>query len=110
MKLHVRSKSVFVLFLGLISLNFLLFGIFPQDTLANQSEKDNIQKWTIHFRPGISWGTDNRTLYILDFLVPLYQDEKNILFVNTKYTPNDLNGWEVNLGLGSVLDMTYAHG
>jgi hypothetical protein len=36
----------------------------------------------------------------MDFLVPLYQGDKNILFANPKYTPNDQEGWEVNLGLG----------
>ena len=33
-------------------------------------------------------------------LVPLYQDEKNILFSNIKYTPNDHDGWELNAGMG----------
>ncbi|MBN1574338.1 MAG: inverse autotransporter beta domain-containing protein [Deltaproteobacteria bacterium] len=74
--------------------------MFSSNTVADTKNNEDDQKWTIHFSPGIRWGTDNRTLYILDFLVPLYQDERNILFVNAKYTPNDLNGWETNLGLG----------
>ncbi|MBN1574159.1 MAG: inverse autotransporter beta domain-containing protein, partial [Deltaproteobacteria bacterium] len=52
------------------------------------------------FRPGVRFGTESRVLYIMDFLIPLYQDEKNIVFSNIKYTPNDHEGWEVNLGAG----------
>ncbi len=36
----------------------------------------------------------------MDFLVPLYQDEKNILFFNPKFTPDNLDGFEANFGLG----------
>jgi hypothetical protein len=56
--------------------------------------------WTIYFHPGVRFGTDNRTLYIMDFLVPLYQGDKNILFFNPRFTPNDQDGWETNLGFG----------
>ena len=34
----------------------------------------------------------------MDFLVPLYQDEKNI--INPKFTPDNLDGFEANFGLG----------
>jgi len=56
--------------------------------------------YSIYFRPGVRFGTDSRTLYIMDLLVPLYRDEKNILFGNIKYTPNDRSGWEINAGMG----------
>ncbi len=96
----MKYHRIFKQFLILISITVLIIGAFLPNSVADTENNEDDQKWTIHFKPGIRWGTDNRTLYILDFLVPLYQDEKNILFVNTKYTPNDLNGWEVNLGLG----------
>ncbi|MBN2224032.1 MAG: inverse autotransporter beta domain-containing protein [Deltaproteobacteria bacterium] len=61
---------------------------------------DDSDAWTIYFRPGTRFGTDDRTLFILDFLVPIYQGEKNILFFNPRLTPDDHDGLEVNLGLG----------
>jgi hypothetical protein len=71
----------------------------PNVFAENEIRKDD-KEWTIYFHPGVRFGTDNRTLYIMDFLVPLSQGDKNILFANPKYTPNDVDGWEVNLGLG----------
>jgi hypothetical protein len=65
---------------------------------ANAAQED--RPWTIYFHPGVRFGSDNRTLYIMDFLVPLYQGDKNILFFNPRFTPNDIKGWEVNLGFG----------
>jgi hypothetical protein len=64
------------------------------------SAVDGPSDFTIYFRPAVRFGTDNRTLYIMDFLVPFYQGEKNIVFFNPKFTPNDLDGWETNLGVG----------
>jgi hypothetical protein len=61
---------------------------------------DSPENWTVYFRPAVRFGTDDRTLYIMDFLVPLYQGEKDILFFNPKFTPNDADGWETNLGIG----------
>jgi hypothetical protein len=78
---------------------FLIF-LFSFPAFAASNDKDDNRPWTIHFNPGVRFGTDNRMLYILDFLLPLYQDNKNILFANPRYTPNDQDGWEVNLGLG----------
>jgi hypothetical protein len=97
----IRNRYT-VRFLLLINLVIVLgsLALFPPDIRAeNDSDKDS-PEWTIYFRPGVRFGTDNRTLYIMDFLVPLYKDDRNILFANPRFTPNDLDGWEVNLGLG----------
>ena len=77
-------------------------GIFalPATAAKEKADTDSGSAWNIYFRPAIRWGTNSRTLYIVDFLIPLYQDDKNILFANPKFTPNDRDGWEVNLGLG----------
>jgi Inverse autotransporter, beta-domain len=56
--------------------------------------------YSVYFRPGVRFGTDDRTLYIMDLLVPFYQDDKNIVFGNIKYTPNNHDGWEINAGMG----------
>jgi hypothetical protein len=61
---------------------------------------DATHNWTIYARPGVRFGTDDRTLFIMDFLVPLYRDDKNILFFNPKFTPDDHDGFETNLGIG----------
>jgi hypothetical protein len=81
---------------------FLVFSVFlfASSAHATSDDKNGGPTWMIYFNPGVRFGTDNRTLYILDFLVPLYQDDKSILFANPRYTPNDQDGWEVNLGLG----------
>jgi hypothetical protein len=87
--------SIRIITVSIIAVSLLVPGAFAED-----KAKKGDTKWTIHFRPGVRFGTDNRTLYIMDFLVPLHQGDKNILFANPKYTPNDVDGWEVNLGLG----------
>jgi hypothetical protein len=69
----------------------------PNNAIAGEEEGS---PWTLYFRPGVRFGTDDRTLFILDFLVPLYQGRRNIVFFNPKFTPNNQEGWEVNLGLG----------
>jgi hypothetical protein len=69
----------------------------PNSAIAGEEEGS---PWTLYFRPGVRWGTDDRTLFILDFLVPIYQGKRNIVFFNPKFTPNNHEGWEVNLGLG----------
>jgi len=68
------------------------FGAAPETT-ADPS-------WTIYFRPGVRFGSDDRTLFIMDFLVPLYRGDKDIVFFNPKLTPDDHDGLEVNLGIG----------
>jgi len=56
--------------------------------------------FTIYFRPAVRFGTDDRTLFILDFLVPVYRGDKDIVFINTKFTPDTDDAWETNLGVG----------
>ena len=80
-----------------ISVLLVLFILSP---FADQTRADEDNDWTIYFYPSVRFGTNNRILYILDFLIPLYQGEKNIFFANAKFTPNDHDGWETNLGLG----------
>ena len=88
-------------FLVIITLCVMIgFSLLPGNALADEKDSKDDHPWTIYFRPGVRFGTDNRTLYIMDFLVPIYQGEKNILFVTPKFTPNDHDSWEMNLGLG----------
>jgi len=74
--------------------------IFAVPSFAADEKTDPGTAWNIYFRPGVRFRTESRTLYIMDFLIPLYQDEKNIVFSNIKYTPNDHDGWELNVGAG----------
>lgn len=67
---------------------------------AAAAEPSDDPAWTIYARPGVRFGTDDRTLFIMDFIVPLYDGEKNLLFFNPRYTLGDGDGWETNLGLG----------
>lgn len=90
----INNNIVLVIFLIVTTLCFSLSG----NAIADDTDPEN--PWTIYFRPGLRFGTDSRTLYVMDFLVPLYQDDRNILYANTKFTPNDHDGWELNLGLG----------
>ena len=55
---------------------------------------------TIYAYPQVRWGTDDRTIYSFDFLVPLWQTERDILFFNPKFSLDDQKGSEVNLGFG----------
>ncbi len=68
-------------------------------TVADREPKGDTG-YSVYFRPGIRFGSDSRTLYIMDLLVPFYQDDSNIVFGNIKYTPNSNNGWEINAGVG----------
>jgi hypothetical protein len=95
MKSDNQGKMIFFV---LISMFMILASSSVCFSDANTVDEDT--KCTIYYRPAIRFGTDDRTLYINDFLVSLYRDQKNILFSNIKYTPNDQDGWEVNLGLG----------
>jgi len=67
----------------LISLLVVSHGV----AFAETKDESSTSSWPIYYRPGVRCGTDNRTLYINDFLIPLYQDEKNILFSNTQSQP-----------------------
>ncbi len=78
----------------------LTAAIFTVPAFAAEEKADPGSAWNIYFRPGVRFGTESRVLYIMDFLIPLYQDEKNIVFSNIKYTPNDHDGWELNVGAG----------
>jgi hypothetical protein len=44
---------------------------------------------SVYFRPAVRFGTDDRTLFILDFLVPVHRGNKDLIFINTKFTPDD---------------------
>ncbi len=98
-KLNASRKYIFLL-VDLILATIGLFAICVSNTNAARNEVRDDTPWTIHYRPGARFGTDGRTLFINDFIIPVYQDDKRILFGNVRYTPNDQDGREVNLGLG----------
>ena len=56
--------------------------------------------WTIYFRPGIRFGTEDRVISYYDLLVPLYFTDKSVLFFNPRYSFDDRDGYEWNFGLG----------
>lgn len=99
MNLHYKIRRNVISTVLLIILNVVVLCICSSTALADTKEIKKDPAWTIHFRPGIKWGTDDRTLYVLDFLILLYQGEKNILFANTKFTPNDLFADKIILNL-----------
>jgi hypothetical protein len=61
---------------------------------------DDTKDLSLYFRPAVRFGTDDRTLFIMDFLLPVYRDDANIVFLNTKFTPDTDEAWETNAGLG----------
>jgi fibronectin-binding autotransporter adhesin len=61
---------------------------------------DKAEDWTIYARPGIRFGSDDRTIFTSDFLVPLWQTDKDILFFNPRLSLDDRDGSEINLGFG----------
>ncbi len=75
-----------------------LAAILPVSGYAADDAKAN--DWTIYLRPAIRFGTDDRTLFILDILAPVYRGDKDILFLNAKFTPDDHDAWETNAGIG----------
>lgn len=89
-----------IIYIASFILVFSLTAIVPPSAFSATNDNGIDKPWTIYYRPGVRFGSDDRTLYINDFLIPIYQDPKNILFNNTKFTPNDQDGWEVNVGLG----------
>ena len=90
------KKFITIIALCVIAVLCLSYSSIPVSAKEVKEETG----WDIYFRPALRFGSDGRTLYIADVLVPLYKDDKNILFVNSKFTPDDHDGWEVNLGLG----------
>ena len=93
-------RTPFILSIIFFCICFSSIILFPSTASAETNDVSSEPKWTVYFRPGVRFGTDNRTLYIMDFLVPLYQDDRNVFFASPKFTPNDQDGWEANLGLG----------
>jgi hypothetical protein len=93
-----RKRIFFVIYL--ILANVALFTICSFTTEAVQNDTQDGVPWTIYYSPGIRFGTEGRTLFINDFIIPIYRDDNRILFGNVKYTPSDIDSWEVNLGLG----------
>jgi len=78
----------------------ILLAIVLLVPFAGQISADDSPDTKIYFRPAVRWGTNDRVLYVMDFLVPLYQGEKSIVFSNIKFTPDNHDGWETNLGFG----------
>jgi hypothetical protein len=73
-----------------------LVAVLPASGYAADDAKD----LSVYFRPAVRFGSDHRTLFILDLLAPVYRDDKGLFFVNAKFTPSDVDSWEVNAGLG----------
>jgi hypothetical protein len=56
--------------------------------------------WTIYLRPAVRFGSDDRVLFIVDALVPVYRGADDIVFINGKFTPDNREAWETNFGVG----------
>ncbi len=61
---------------------------------------DDAGDLSVYFRPAVRFGTDDRVLFIMDFLVPVHRGDSDIVFINTKFTPDTDEAWETNLGVG----------
>jgi hypothetical protein len=81
---------------ALILVTCALFAFLPVPGNAADNGKDP----SIYFRPGVRFGSDDRTITTFDFLVPFWQGEKNILFFNPRYSFDNRDGSEVNFGFG----------
>jgi hypothetical protein len=84
--------------LGLVIVLAALVTVLPVPGYAADDAKAN--DWTIYLRPAIRFGTDDRTLFILDLLAPVYRGGNDVLFLNAKFTPDDHDAWETNAGIG----------
>lgn len=73
----INKWALSILPIILLYISLSLLGFFLSSASAETNDTNAKPKRTIHFRPGVRFGTDDRTLYIMDFLVPLYQDQKN---------------------------------
>jgi hypothetical protein len=83
----------------LVIVGVLLSLTMGSGRLAAAPETDD-SSLPIYVRPSVRFGTDDRTLYIMDILIPLYQGQKDVLFFNPRFTAQDIDGWETNVGLG----------
>ncbi len=89
----MKSYRLYAILISLLVI--LSAGIFvPGAALAADTDSSH----SVYFRPAIRFGTDNRTLYILDLLAPVYRGDKDLFFVNAKFTPDDLDAWEIERG------------
>ncbi len=82
--------------LGLVIVLAALVAAFPVSGYAADSAND----WTIYLRPAVRFGTDHRTIFIIDTLAPVYRGDKDIVFINAKFSPDDHGAWETNAGVG----------
>ncbi len=82
--------------LGIMIVLSTLAVALPVSGLAADDAKD----LSVYFRPAVRFGTDDRVLFIMDFLMPVYRGDKDIVFINTKFTPDTDEAWETNAGLG----------
>jgi hypothetical protein len=85
-------------FLALMTL--MLIGALSLPAFAAEKSQAGNSPWTIYTNSQVRWGSNDRTIFTLDVLVPLYQGEKNILFFNSRLNKDDRQGSEVNLGFG----------
>jgi len=81
---------------ALVLLTCALFAFLPLPSNA----ADNGTDPSIYFRPGVRFGSDDRIITSFDLLIPFWQGEKNILFFNPRYSFDNRDGSEVNLGFG----------
>jgi len=91
-----KNRSICILAVFLVLFSCILLS----SAFGAPEKKEEKPAWQIHFNPSIRFGTDDRVLYMFDWLVPLYKGEKHLLFSNIKHTLSDKGGWEVNLGAG----------
>jgi len=84
-----------ILGLALVLCSIAAFAV-PVSGLA----ADDANDLSVYFRPAVRFGTDDRTLFIFDFLVPVYRGNNDIVFINAKFTPDLDEAWETNLGVG----------
>jgi len=81
---------------GIVIVLSALAAIVPASGYAADTAND----WTIYLRPAVRFGTDDRVIFIIDALAPVYRGDKDIVFINTKFSPDNHEAWEINAGVG----------
>lgn len=93
-------KRVFVLpYLLFILVSGLTLSTLT-DTCGEAFASEEKPVFTELIRPSVRFGTDRGPIWTLDIMIPLYYGEKDILFADPRVSTEDLDGYEVNLGLG----------
>ena len=92
-------KTMTLLYIVICGFVFNTALVYPQQNESSEGMTIFPSIWPVKNTTAVRYG-DNRTLGYNDLILPVYGDEKNIIFLNQKTNGDDNSSTELNFGLG----------